>query len=613
MKGKKKGKKKFTDFDPEEYLKKQNNKSCTKKSQEEKNINNKNEGNQKMKFKNCLENLVYLYPNFSRDLIEDVYNENNQNFSKTKDQLKELDKIENNENVINENKMQIEVEDQPKFPKKNNKKKKYVDINDCSNFEVVSSYEPIEDDKDKEEDNHDVEENEEKKEKENPKKKDINKEYSDYNNLILLKEKNGKEYLSVFENSDDNNNNNIIFNTPNIKEEPMIDDYLFDKNIEFLCECFPEYKREDIVKKICDFNFDINNVVSNILNEIYQNTEKDEESQNHLEYNDIEEILSKYENIEDIEPDDDVVQIQKFIEDSIKSENNNKKKNLYIDEDIDMEKNIQEKEEDFLNKKIDDIQTPQIKKDLSKLIINFPKEDEYNIKLAYFSFMDYKATFDFFDEKDGTKNLGLKNLLNEANKNDNKELRNHKKKIKKNIEYKSEDEKRRFETLKNILEKKPINWNFEKEKNINDKDFVLVRNRLFKEARLCFANKNYSTGQKLLYRAKRYQQEIEQIARNRGMNTFYENNMYNNSKQIDLHGLTVSESKYIINEKIKKLRIKKSEENLKSISFTIITGVGHKSKNGAVLFPELLYWLKGKEKIKADGQLNEGAIYVTIY
>ena len=31
MKGKKKGKKKFTDFDPEEYLKKQNNKSCTKK------------------------------------------------------------------------------------------------------------------------------------------------------------------------------------------------------------------------------------------------------------------------------------------------------------------------------------------------------------------------------------------------------------------------------------------------------------------------------------------------------------------------------------------------------------------------------------------------------
>ena len=137
MKGKKKGKKRFTDFDPEEYLKKQNNKSCTKKSQEEKNINNKNEGNQKMKFKNCLENLVYLYPNFSRDLIEDVYNENNQNFSKTKDQLKELDKIENNENVINENKMQIEVEDQPKFPKKNNKKKKYVDINDCSNFEVI--------------------------------------------------------------------------------------------------------------------------------------------------------------------------------------------------------------------------------------------------------------------------------------------------------------------------------------------------------------------------------------------------------------------------------------------------------------------------------------------
>ena len=79
MKQKKKEKKKYIDFDPDEYLKKQNNKSITKKSNEEKNINNKNEGNQKIKFKNSLENLVFLYPNFSRDLIEDVYNENDQN------------------------------------------------------------------------------------------------------------------------------------------------------------------------------------------------------------------------------------------------------------------------------------------------------------------------------------------------------------------------------------------------------------------------------------------------------------------------------------------------------------------------------------------------------
>ena len=118
MKPKKKGKKKFTDFDPDEYLKKQNNKSISKKSNEEKNIN------QKIKFKNSLENLVFLYPNFSCDLIEDVYNENDQNFSRTKDQLKEMTKMENDENVINVNEINIEEEDQPKINKKNNKKKK---------------------------------------------------------------------------------------------------------------------------------------------------------------------------------------------------------------------------------------------------------------------------------------------------------------------------------------------------------------------------------------------------------------------------------------------------------------------------------------------------------
>ena len=613
MKQKKKEKKKYIDFDPDEYLKKQNNKSLSKKSNEEKNINNKNEGNQKIKFKNSLENLVFLYPNFSRDLIEDVYNENDQNFSRTKDQLKEMSKMENDENVINENEMHIEEEDQPKISKKNKKKKKYVDISERSNFEVVASDEPIENDKDKEKDIYNLEQVEEEKEKEIKKKESMNVEYNDYNNLILMKEKKGKEYSSVFENNDDNN----IFMTPNIKEEPMIDDYLFDKNIEFLCDCFTEYKREEIVKKICDFNFDINNVVSNILNETYQNNIKNEENKNHLEYDEIEEILSKYENNENIQEDDDVVQIQKFIEDSIKSQNNIKKKNLYNDEDYDMEENDnnnQEKEEDFLGKNIDDIQTPQIKGDLKKLILNFPKEEEYNIKLAYFSFMDYQATFDFFDEKDGTKNLKLKSLINDMNKNNNKEIKHNKNRIKKNIKYRTEDEKRRLETMKKILEKKPINWNFEKEKNINEKDFRIIRNRLFKEARNCFANKKYSTGQILLNKARRYQQEIEQIARNRGISTFYNNNMYNNSKQIDLHGLTVDESKYIINSKIKILRNKKYEDNLKCISFTIITGIGsHSEGYKSVLFPELLPWLQGKEKLKANGQLNEGAIYVTIY
>ena len=108
-------------------------------------------------------------------------------------------------------------------------------------------------------------------------------------------------------------------------------------------------------------------------------------------------------------------------------------------------------------------------------------------------------------------------------------------------------------------------------------------------------------------RAKRLTQEIEEIAKNRGLNKFFENNKYNsNNKEIDIHGLQVKESKTIINSKIKILRQKKIEDNLKSIDLTIITGKGSHSEGGKpVLYPELLSWLKNKNNIKVNGRLNE--------
>ena len=626
MKKKNKGKK-YKDFDPDEYIKKQNNKSCSKLDKQENNDNSKNNQKQKISFKNPLEKLVFYFPNFSRDFVEDVYNENNQNYSRSKDALIKLSEEEKNENTINDHEMQIEEEEEHTHKKKSGKKKKYKDISEYSNFDVVASFEDIEDDDKK--DIHYINDDEEEKEKNiNNKNNEIkneirNNDNTEYNKLLSIKEKNGKEYSTVFNNDDfDNNNNNIIINTPNsnLRDEPMIDDYLFDQNIEFLCNCFPEYTREEIVKKICDLNFDINNVVSNILNEKYQRTPNDEDNKNFLEEDEIEAILANYEDNEEEMIDDDFIKFQKNIEDSIKIENINKKNNIYSNDDYDMKTNVnddktQEKEEDFLSKKIDDIQTPQIRNDLKKLINNFPKEDEYTLKLFYLSSMDYKTTFDIFDKKDGTKNLELKMFMNNL-KNKNNEPKSHKNnKPKKINQYISEDEKRRRNILKNILENKPINWNLEKEKNINEKDFVAIRNRLYKEAQNFRAAKKYSTGNLLLNKAKRYQQEIESIARNRGINTFFNNNRYNNnSKQIDLHGLTVPDSKYIVETKIEQLRKKKMEDNLKEISLTIITGRGSHSYDGkSALFHGLIYWLNDKDKIKANGRENEGVIIVTIY
>ena len=610
MKKNNKGKKKFIDLD--EYIKIQNNESCSKQSnkEKEKNISNNNSNNnkQKLTFKNCLENLVFLFPNFSRDLIEDIYQENNENFSHTKDKLRELSELEMNENTINENKMQIEEEPQKE---KKKKKKKYIDISEKTKFEIVDKNDPIDDDN---ENIHYMTDSEDEKEN----KKNNKNENIDYNKLIALKEKSGKEYLSKFDEDNFNFNNNIIINNNSLlKDEPMIDDYLFEQNINFLSDCFPLYKKEEIVQKICENNFDINGVVSNILNETYKNITKDGDNLKNLESKDIEEILTNFEKNEN-DIDDDFLEIQKAIEHSIKTENNNKKNNIYDKEDFNMNKKeneIEENEEFFLNKNIDDIETPQIKNDLKKLVSQFPLEDVYNIKLVYYSYMDYKSTFEHFDNKDGTKNLKLKTLLNSISNKNYKEYNNTIKKIKKNNKLKTDVEKRRYDTLKKILENKPINWKFEEDKNINEKDFITIRNRLYREAKNFFACGKYKEGQLLLSRAKRYQQEIEQIAKNRGIKQFFNNNSYNNnSKEIDLHGLTVEESKLIINKKIEQLREKKDELNSKSISLTIITGTGsHSQGNRPVLFPKLKEWLKNKKKIRVEGSQEEGALFVTIF
>ena len=610
MKKNNKGKKKLIDLD--EYIKIQNNESCSKQSnkEKEKNISNNNSNNnkQKLTFKNCLENLVFLFPNFSRDLIEDIYQENNENFSHTKDKLRELSELEMNENKINENKMQIEEEPQKE---KKKKKKKYIDISEKTKFEIVDKNDPIDDDN---ENIHYMTDSEDEKEN----KKNNKNENIDYNKLIALKEKSGKEYLSKFDEDNFNFNNNIIINNNSLlKDEPMIDDYLFEQNINFLSDCFPLYKKEEIVQKICENNFDINGVVSNILNETYKNITKDGDNLKNLESKDIEEILTNFEKNEN-DIDDDFLEIQKAIEHSIKTENNNKKNNIYDKEDFDLNKKeneIEENEEFFLNKNIDDIETPQIKNDLKKLVSQFPLEDVYNIKLVYYSYMDYKSTFEHFDNKDGTKNLKLKTLLNSISNKNYKEYNNTIKKIKKNNKLKTDVEKRRYDTLKKILENKPINWKFEEDKNINEKDFITIRNRLYREAKNFFACGKYKEGQLLLSRAKRYQQEIEQIAKNRGIKQFFNNNNYNNnSKEIDLHGLTVEESKLIINKKIEQLREKKDELNSKSISLTIITGTGsHSQGNRPVLFPKLKEWLKNKKKIRVEGSQEEGALFVTIF
>ena len=571
-------------------------------------------------------------------MVEEFYEENDKNFSRTKNILIELSEqerleninknINNNENLINENNNHNEtdlikegnkVDDNYKESQDNNKKN-YIDITNLAKFEFADNDEYIEDIKGKKEENI-----VEKKELIKEQNENNNK---DYNPSLDIKEKNKSidDFYLFNDEANDNNNNNCIKNYTQ-KEEITIDDYLFEQNIEFLCECFPQHKREEIIEKICDNKFDIDEAAASLLKEMNINVQQNEEDLANLEITDKEEILSNFlcfENGNQYEFDYELFQnnlVQKEIEEMIKKENYKKLNNINENnttknELISYNKvNDDEKEENFLNKKIEDINTPKIKEDLKKLVKHFPLEDEYAIKLVYYQFMNYQLTYKHFDDKNTIK-IGLKTILNDKNKNDFKVCQNSEgKKYNANKNNNQSDfSEKQFEIFKRIIDKKPINWKLEEEKNYDLKDYMAIRKKLIFEAKKAYSNQKYKNGQILMAKAKRYKQEIDKIYKNQKIKQFAQNNENRNSNEIDLHGLNVEESKYIIKRKINLFQEKKNEQELKSISFVIITGTGsHSVGRKPVLFPSLLDWLKNKEKLSAKGDISKGIIFVTIY
>ena len=458
MKKKNKGRKKFKELDlsktynnRDTYTKKQNDYTFSK---EETNITKK-----KNEFKSTLDKLIFLFPNFSSDMIQELFEDNEKNFSGTKDILKKLSEEEfginekidnknnqnlnNNENINNNNDMIIEENiNGINKDNKNNKElknKNNIDITHFAKFEVVDNneFERLEKEKKIEKENDNLKGN---NNNTNDKflldLKDINKNdnhkennSTNYNFLLDLKDKNKKEYYSIF-NEEPNNNSNISNNNYKLKDETVIDDYLFDQNIEFLCECFPDYNREQIIKKICDFNFDIDNVVQDILKEITVDYNQNDDDLVNSDITDKAQILSNFLSFEkgkEKEFNMELFQenlVQFEIEEMIKKENI-KKKNNFNNEDNDIiidsnqnNNNDKETEEFFLYKNIDEIKTPIIKEDLKKLIKHFPLEEEFNIKLVYYQYMDYNLTYHYFSNKDGSKIIGLKSLLDSKdNKN----------------------------------------------------------------------------------------------------------------------------------------------------------------------------------------------------
>ena len=112
MKGKKK--RKFQDF--QEYTKIQNNNTFSKDDNDNYEDNNKeNNYKNKYEFKSSLDKLIFIFPNFSSDFIKELFEDNNNNFSRTKDFLTKLSEEElENKNEENQNKINFDNEKEKK-------------------------------------------------------------------------------------------------------------------------------------------------------------------------------------------------------------------------------------------------------------------------------------------------------------------------------------------------------------------------------------------------------------------------------------------------------------------------------------------------------------------
>ena len=416
---------------------------------------------------------------------------------------------------------------------------------------------------------------------------------------------------------------------------------MLNEYVNFLEEILVTKNREEITKAILDNDLDIDKTV---LDYFEENFEKKEILSNFEK----EQIICNFANFseknefKELNFDPNIIfknNIQKEIEDKIKEENLNKVKQLEYEKNfpkISKEnqstpiKNSNDEESEILNKKISEINNPQYKKDLLKLCKNFPLIDEGEIKWTYYNYLDYSLSSQHLTEKYSYQKKGLDSILNDNNvfynqfQNNNIELI-EKNPFKKQVEIFdkniSQEEKQRINDLLFIINQNPENWKFNKEDNINLKDYITIRKKLMYQAGVLFAQKKYAEGKNIMNKAKRYKQEINHLMQKKKIQKFIENNKereidnkyYLKNQSMDIHGLNLNESKLIISKKIEKLKDLKNKNELNNIFLEIITGKGlHSKNNERVLYPNLLEWLNNSYNFKIKKDDSNGILTIII-
>ena len=519
-------------------------------------------------YKTPLENLISLYPSLSSDLIEDIFIDNDRNFVTTKQALDEMCKSE--EPLKEDNKI-VDINSYD-FTNYNDKEK--IDLTKFARFEIDS----------------DVNYNEQNVEEDI--KDDINKEDDNINKKMTKQ----SEYKTVF------NVDKKIVTPIGEKGDLIIDDFLLDDYVKVLCEIFPNYTRKDIMKKLCEMDFDVDKVVMSFFD--YAPSQEELKTMENFEFTNQEEILSNFSsfdmynnnkiNIDAIEEHN----LQKEIEEQIKKQSQDNK-NHYIQNSI-IE---QEQEEYFLDKPISQIKTKEIRNDLTKLSKQFPFEDDFTLKWIYYQYMNYNQSYNYLSQKNKVS-YGLKSIVDSIDQTkSNKQIE----KPKQNYSYSNPEAKKRSRIISSIISENPSNWRFRNEDNVNIADYQSIRRQLIIQAQHAFAAKRYQEANAIMAKARRYKQEINQLMERKRIATFMKNNehFYNenlfsdNHHIVDLHGLSLEESKMVVSKKCRDLLEKKENEDINRITLCLITGRGSHSKDKIpVLLPGLTAWIKSKTRFK---------------
>jgi hypothetical protein len=238
------------------------------------------------------------------------------------------------------------------------------------------------------------------------------------NQILSQQKKNIGDYESLLclENTPTNNNStNNGSLADNYLEEVILDYY-----IDILYEFFPKHPRQELMERLCEYDFDIDRVILHFL-EINDN-ELNELDNVEISLGIKEELLSNM-YLRD-EKEYDAIKnhnIQVVIEKEIKKNNVLKKvcndskfsenEFPFLSDDIkeDVLNSQKASDEYFLDKEIKDIKSRQIREDLSKLVKNFPMIDEFEIKWVYFNFLDYHMTYKYLTTS--AKNIQKKNIF----------------------------------------------------------------------------------------------------------------------------------------------------------------------------------------------------------